>query len=126
MQKTAPASSSAYMPASLDKLLGIYFLARIITGMFMPERMDYDLYSSYYRRCNNNYAVMMALVQHNYKKLLGYHAVSQVGYMIVGFGLGSTIGIAAGLFHMINNALYKSGLFLSAGCSRIPNRERRY
>ena len=57
----------------------------------------------------------MALVQHNYKKLLGYHAVSQVGYMIIGFGLGSVIGIAAGLFHMINNALYKSGLFLSAG-----------
>lgn len=35
--------------------------------------------------------------------------------MIVGFGLGSAIGIAAGLFHMINNALYKSGLFLTAG-----------
>jgi formate hydrogenlyase subunit 3/multisubunit Na+/H+ antiporter MnhD subunit len=54
-------------------------------------------------------------VQHNCKRLLGYHAVSQVGYMIIGFGLGSTIGVAAGLFHMINNALYKSGLFLSAG-----------
>ena len=61
-------------------------------------------------------AVMMALVQHNYKRLLGFHAVSQVGYMILGFGLGSMIGVAAGLFHMINNALYKSGLFLSAGC----------
>ena len=36
--------------------------------------------------------------------------------MILGFGLGSMIGVAAGLFHMINNALYKSGLFLSAGC----------
>jgi NADH:ubiquinone oxidoreductase subunit 5 (subunit L)/multisubunit Na+/H+ antiporter MnhA subunit len=35
--------------------------------------------------------------------------------MILGFGLGSAIGVAAGLFHMINNALYKSGLFLSAG-----------
>ncbi|MZP54010.1 MAG: hypothetical protein GT600_01055, partial [Bacteroidales bacterium] len=42
--------------------------------------------------------------------------VSQVGYMILGFGLGSMIGIAAGLFHMVNNAIYKSGLFLSAGC----------
>jgi formate hydrogenlyase subunit 3/multisubunit Na+/H+ antiporter MnhD subunit len=59
---------------------------------------------------------MMALVQHNYKRLLGFHAVSQVGYMILGFGLGSMIGVAAGLFHMVNNALYKSGLFLSAGC----------
>jgi NADH:ubiquinone oxidoreductase subunit 5 (subunit L)/multisubunit Na+/H+ antiporter MnhA subunit len=35
--------------------------------------------------------------------------------MILGFGLGSVIGIAAGLFHMINHALYKSGLFLAAG-----------
>ena len=61
-------------------------------------------------------AVMMALVQHNYKRLLGFHAVSQVGYMILGFGLGSIIGIAAGLFHMINHAIYKSGLLLSAGC----------
>ena len=61
-------------------------------------------------------AVMMALVQHNYKRLLGFHAVSQVGYMILGFGMGSVIGVAAGLFHMINNALYKSGLFLAAGC----------
>ena len=53
-------------------------------------------------------AVMMALVQHNYKRLLGFHAVSQVGYMILGFGLGSAIGIAAGLFHMINNAFIKA------------------
>jgi formate hydrogenlyase subunit 3/multisubunit Na+/H+ antiporter MnhD subunit len=57
----------------------------------------------------------MALMQHDSKRLLGYHAVSQVGYMILGFGLGSVIGVAAGLFHMINNAIYKSGLFLSAG-----------
>ena len=35
--------------------------------------------------------------------------------MIVGFGLGSLVGIVAGLFHMINNAIYKSGLFLSTG-----------
>jgi NADH:ubiquinone oxidoreductase subunit 5 (subunit L)/multisubunit Na+/H+ antiporter MnhA subunit len=35
--------------------------------------------------------------------------------MILGFGLGSMIGIAAGLFHMINNAIYKGGLFLAAG-----------
>jgi formate hydrogenlyase subunit 3/multisubunit Na+/H+ antiporter MnhD subunit len=60
-------------------------------------------------------AVMMALMQHDSKRLLGFHAVSQVGYMILGFGLGSVIGVAAGLFHMINNAIYKSGLFLSAG-----------
>jgi formate hydrogenlyase subunit 3/multisubunit Na+/H+ antiporter MnhD subunit len=112
--KCAPAASTAYLPASLDKLLGIYFLARITTKMFiMNEWLRLLLLSVGVISIIT--AVMMALVQHNYKKLLGYHAVSQVGYMILGFGLGSILGVAAGLFHMINNTLYKSGLFLSAG-----------
>ena len=113
--KDAPASSSALLPASLDKLLGIYFLARMTTNIFvLSEGMKLLLLSIGVITIIT--AVMMALVQHNYKRLLGFHAVSQVGYMIVGFGLGSLIGIAAGLFHMINHALYKSGLLLSAGC----------
>jgi formate hydrogenlyase subunit 3/multisubunit Na+/H+ antiporter MnhD subunit len=113
--KYAPAASSAYLPAALDKLLGIYFLARITSGMFiLNEWLKLLLLSAGVISIIT--AVMMALVQHNYKRLLGFHAVSQVGYMILGFGLGSMIGVAAGLFHMINNALYKSGLFLSAGC----------
>lgn len=110
----APASSSAYLPASLDKLLGIYFLARITTGLFeMGEWMRFILLTL--GVITIIAAVMMALVQHNYKRLLGFHAVSQVGYMILGFGMGSLIGIAAGLFHMVNNAIYKGGLFLTAG-----------
>jgi formate hydrogenlyase subunit 3/multisubunit Na+/H+ antiporter MnhD subunit len=113
--ENAPASSSAFLPASLDKLLGIYFLARITTKIFiLNEWMTFLLLTI--GVITIIAAVMMALVQHNYKRLLGFHAVSQVGYMILGFGLGSMIGIAAGLFHMINNTIYKSGLFLSAGC----------
>ena len=113
--KDAPASSSAYMPASLDKLLGIYFLARITMNIFeLSDGLRLLLLSVGVISIIS--AVMMALIQHNYKRLLGFHAVSQVGYMILGFGLGSMIGIAAGLFHMVNNAIYKSGLFLSAGC----------
>ncbi len=112
--ENAPASSSAYLPASLDKLLGIYFLARITNGMFILNQW-LTLLLILTGVSSIIIAVMMALTQHNYKRLLGYHAVSQVGYMILGFGLGSVIGVAAGLFHMINNALYKSGLFLCAG-----------
>lgn len=112
--ENAPASSSAFMPASLDKLLGIYFLARITTHLFiLYDWMKLLLLIT--GGITIISAVMMALIQHDYKRLLGYHAVSQVGYMILGFGLGSFIGVAAGLFHMINNAIYKSGLFLAAG-----------
>ncbi|MCI0522696.1 MAG: hypothetical protein L0Y37_03475 [Bacteroidales bacterium] len=112
--ETAPASSAALLPASLDKLLGIYFLARLTTNLFvMTEGIKLLLLTIGVITIIT--AVLMALMQHDSKRLLGYHAVSQVGYMIVGFGLGSLVGIAAGLFHMINNAIYKSGLFLSTG-----------
>ncbi|HDS06755.1 MAG TPA: hypothetical protein ENO05_03930 [Bacteroides sp.] len=112
--KKAPASSTAYLPASLDKLLGIYFLYRICIDMFeLNQGLVFLLLLV--GVLTIILGVMMALVQHNYKRLLGYHAVSQVGYMILGLGLGTPLGIAGGLFHMVNNAIYKGGLFLTAG-----------
>lgn len=112
--KSAPASSSAFLPASLDKLLGIYLLARIVMNMFRLTEWA-TLVLMIIGGITIIAAVMMALIQHNYKKLLGYHAVSQVGYMVTGLALGTPLGIAAGLFHMVNHAMYKSGLFLTAG-----------
>ncbi|TNF39806.1 MAG: hypothetical protein EP313_05490, partial [Bacteroidetes bacterium] len=112
--ENSPATSSALLPASLDKLLGIYFLARITGDMFvLSDGMKLVLLSAGVLTIIT--AVLMALMQHDYKRLLGYHAVSQVGYMILGFGIGSILGVVAGLFHMINHATYKSGLFLAAG-----------
>lgn len=112
--KSAPASSSALLPASLDKFLGIYFLARLTSGIFVTGKwITFILLLA--GGITIITAVMMALVQHDYKRLLGFHAVSQVGYMILGFALGTPLGLAGGLFHMANNAIYKTGLFLSAG-----------
>lgn len=112
--RNAPAASTAYLPASLDKLLGIYFLARICVDLFRVNSW-LTLILLIVAVLTILIAVMMALVQHNFKRLLGFHAVSQVGYMILGIAIATPLGIAAGLFHMINNALYKSGLFLTAG-----------
>ncbi len=110
----APTPVTAYLPASLDKLLGIYFLVRISLGMFqMNAGMNTFLMAV--GSFTIVAAVMMALVQHDMKRLLGYHAVSQVGYMVLGIGTGNPVGIAGALFHMLNHALYKSCLFLSAG-----------
>jgi formate hydrogenlyase subunit 3/multisubunit Na+/H+ antiporter MnhD subunit len=61
------------------------------------------------------FAVFMALIQHSGRKLLAYHAISQVGYMVLGIGTGNPIGICGGLFHMMNHAIYKSCLFLGLG-----------
>jgi len=105
---------SAYLPASLDKLLGIYFLARLSMDLFVlgPAMNMLLMVIGAFTIVA---AVMMALVQHDMTRLLGYHAVSQVGYMVLAIGTGSSLGIAAGLFHMLNNTLYKTCLFMTAG-----------
>ena len=112
--KEAPVPVTAFLPASLDKLLGIYLLARLVLNVFILDSNTYALLMVI-GAVTIVAAVMMALVQHDFKKLLGYHAVSQVGYMVLGLGTGNPIGIAGGLFHMLNNTVYKTCLFLSGG-----------
>jgi len=110
----ADAPVSAYLPASLDKLLGIYLLVRCVHDLFVPTPAMYMMLMLV-GGVTVLTAVMMALVQHDLKRLLSYHAVSQVGYMVLGIGSGTAIGLAGGLFHMLNHAIYKCALFLCAG-----------
>jgi formate hydrogenlyase subunit 3/multisubunit Na+/H+ antiporter MnhD subunit len=110
----APIPVTAFLPASLDKLLGIYLLGRIAMDLFVMNRMMGQLLLVV-GAVTIIAAVMMALVQHDLKKLLSYHAVSQVGYMVLGIGTGNPIGIAGGIFHMLNHAIYKGCLFLTGG-----------
>jgi len=110
----APITSMALLPASLDKLLGIYLLARVCTDFFVLNNFALGLLLLT-GGITIIVAVMMALVQHDLRRLFAFHSISQVGYMVLGFGTGTAIGVAAGLFHMLNNTMYKSGLFLSGG-----------
>jgi len=110
----APVSVMAYLPAALDKLLGIYLLARVALDVFRPDHTMQLILMSI-GAVTIIAAVFMAMMQHNLKRLLSFHAVSQVGYMVLGIGTGTALGIVGGLFHMLNNAIYKSGLFLMSG-----------
>ncbi|MDP8247183.1 MAG: proton-conducting transporter membrane subunit [Candidatus Tritonobacter lacicola] len=114
--ETAPLPVVAYLPASLDKLLGIYLLVRVSMDMFkIAPNSGLSVFLMLAGAVTVIAAVMMALIQHDQKKLLSYHAVSQVGYMVLGIGTGIPVGIAGGLFHMLNHAIYKCCLFLTAG-----------
>jgi formate hydrogenlyase subunit 3/multisubunit Na+/H+ antiporter MnhD subunit len=112
--RDSPVESAALLPASLDKLLGIYLLAKMVTTLFVIE-IFMNMILITLGALTVITAVMMAMIQHNGRRLLGYHAVSQVGYMIMGVGSGNILAFAGGLFHMINNIIYKSNLFLSLG-----------
>ena len=70
--------------------------------------------------------VLYALIQHDYKSLLAYHSVENIGIILLGLGTGvygiainsptlATIGFLAGLYHTVNHAIFKGLLFLGAG-----------
>lgn len=113
---SAPVSVMAFLPASVDKLLGIYLLTRICLDFFHLKPISpASIALMSVGGVTIIAAVGMALVQKNLAKLLSFHAVSQVGYMVLGIGTGLPLGILGGLFHMINNSIYKTCLFLCAG-----------
>jgi NADH-quinone oxidoreductase subunit L len=110
----APLPVMAFLPGALEKLLGIYLLCRVCLDLFAIN-LPMQLLLMAVGSITILLAVAMALVQKDYKKLLSYHAISQFGYMVLGIGTANPMGIAGGIFHMINNAIYKCCLFLSAG-----------
>ncbi len=58
------------------------------------------------------YAATMAFVQTDIKRVLAYSTISQIGFMFIGLGVGA---YAAGIFHLMTHAFFKSLLFLAAG-----------
>jgi len=112
----APLPFMAFMPAAVEKILGLYLLTRVVLQFFdfQPGGAMSVLIMSI-GAVTLVLAVSMALIQKDMKRLLSFHAISQVGYMILGIGTALPIGIVGGLFHLINNAVYKSCLFMTAG-----------
>jgi len=111
----APVSVMALLPAAIDKLLGIYLLVIIVREIFILESAALTFVLAIIGTATIIIAAMMAIVQRNLKKLLAYSAISQVGYMVLGIATGTMLGLAAAVFHMLNNAIYKCCLFLCGG-----------
>ena len=111
---SAPAPISAMLSGVLIKACGIYALIRVVyhvigmTSLIQIIFMTMGVLSMII-------GVMLAVGQWDFKRLLAYHSISQMGYVMVGIGLGTPLGIFGGLFHLINHALFKSLLFLCSG-----------
>ena len=110
----APLPFMAFLPAALEKLLGIYLLGRIGLDFFRLNH-SMQVVTMTLGAATILFPVFAALVQKDYKKLLSFHAISQVGYMVLGIGTNVAIGVAGGIWHMLNHSMYKSTLFLTGG-----------
>jgi len=111
---SAPAPISAMLSGLLIKALGVYALIRLFYSVFAMQ-VTHSTILIVLGLLSMVVGVFLAVGQWDFKRLLAYHSISQMGYVMLGIGLGTPLGIAAGIFHLINHGVFKSLLFLCSG-----------
>jgi formate hydrogenlyase subunit 3/multisubunit Na+/H+ antiporter MnhD subunit len=112
----APTPFMAFLPGSIEKLLGVYLLSRIALDFFQLTPTSWlSTLLMVMGSITILLAVSMALIQKDFKRLLAFQSVSQIGYMMLGIGTALPVGVVGGLFHMLNHTIYKCCLFFTSG-----------
>lgn len=103
-----PTPVSALIHAATMVAAGVFLLARI----FFLLNVEVLIIVTFIGTITAFIGGFSALVQYDFKKVLAYSTISQLGYMVLGMGVGA---YEASLFHLLTHAFFKAGLFLSAG-----------
>lgn len=130
----APTPASALLSGVMIKI-GAFGILRVATSYFFPEKGTVDSYTDpiwmttkdmgaliiWIGIITMTIGVFFALQQSNIKKMLAYHSISQMGYIVMGIGIAlylgykGAMGYSGAIYHIINHALFKSLLFMVAG-----------
>ena len=132
---SAPAPISAMLSGILIKTLGVYALVRVVFNIFgISVSMGWLLIVL--GLLSMVAGAFLAIGQWDFKRLLAYSSISQLGYVVLGIGLGgliiardgnlawASLAILGGLFHLVNHAVYKSLLFLTSGSVQMSTGTR--
>jgi multicomponent Na+:H+ antiporter subunit D len=123
---SAPSPISAMLSGVLIKAVGIYVIFRLFFNMFTLSE-SISLLITTLGTLSMVIGVFLAVGQWDIKRLLAYHSISQMGYVVLSVGMGmilisrgvmpevATLAIAGGIFHLVNHAAFKGLLFLNAG-----------
>ena len=103
-----PTPVSALIHAATMVAAGVYLMARVYP-LLTPATLAVIAWVG---AITALFAACIAVAQNDIKRILAYSTVSQLGYMMLGLGVG---GVAVGMFHLITHAFFKSLLFLGAG-----------
>jgi NADH:ubiquinone oxidoreductase subunit 5 (subunit L)/multisubunit Na+/H+ antiporter MnhA subunit len=109
----APTPVSALLHAACYVKAGVYLAARMHSFGAWPAAWGETL--MWIGTVTMAVGVMYAMVQTDLKRMLAFSTVSQIGYMMMGLGIGTPLAITAGLLHCLNHGFFKGGLFLTAG-----------
>ncbi|MGV8096159.1 MAG: proton-conducting transporter membrane subunit [Mangrovibacterium sp.] len=120
----APSHISGIMSGVIIKI-GIYGMLRVLM-LIRTDMVTIGYFVLFFAVITGVYGVMLAIVQHNLKKLLAYHSIENIGIIGIGIGLGclglgydshmlAVAGFGGALLHTLNHSLFKSLLFFGAG-----------
>lgn len=112
---TAPSSALSALFAGLLTKVGVYALIRLFTLLHAPVVGWLQPVLLTVAGVTMVLGVLGAVAQIDIRRILAFHSISQVGYMILGLGLFSTAGVAGAIYFMLHHAVVKSGLFLVGG-----------
>lgn len=121
----APSHGSALMSGVMVKI-GVFGIIKVGVDLLGAQEMWWGIVVLAFGAVSSVLGVMYALVQHDIKRLLAYHTVENVGIILMGVGTGmigiathhpvvAAVGLLAGLYHLLNHAVFKGLLFLGAG-----------
>ena len=111
----APASISLIISGVLTKC-GIYGIIRLTYFLFQSMNLGTTQFLLVFVGSVSMFVcVTMALAQHDFKRLLAFHSISQIGYVLTAVGLSTALGLSAGVYHAMNHTIFKGLLFLAAG-----------
>lgn len=134
---SAPAPISAMLSGILIKVLGVYALCRVFFSVLGPTA-EYGAVFMTLGALSMVVGVLLAIGQSDFKRLLAYSSVSQMGYIILAFGAAASLlasgasqriaalAVFGGLFHLFNHAAYKSLLFLCSGATEYATGTRQF
>ncbi|MGD0293752.1 MAG: proton-conducting transporter membrane subunit [Terracidiphilus sp.] len=114
----APTPVSALLHAACYVKAGVYLAARMHSFGAWPQAWGHAWGNEavmWVGTVTMAVGVMYAMVQNDLKRMLAFSTVSQIGYMMMGIGIGTPLAIVAGLLHCLNHGFFKAGLFLTAG-----------
>ncbi|GAB6100300.1 proton-conducting transporter membrane subunit [Halanaerocella petrolearia] len=113
----APSPISALLSGVVIKVY-LYALLRNLFTLFRLQELlalDLDIILTYIGVVTLLVGHLLAYQQKNLKRVLAYSSISQIGYIMIGIGLFNVAGLEASVYHIINHAVVKGLLFLTAG-----------
>lgn len=114
----APSAVTALIAPIMTKV-GAYVLLRMILSVFLPEYLVERLPAAFIIGWLGAAGIIagsvMAIAQRDFRRMLAYSSVAQIGYVGLGIGLANPLGLIGGLLHILNHAFMKACLFQVAG-----------